>query len=447
MIRISPGSPRPRSQHVSTAWSVSQSVSLSVSLAASLAASLAVSVPALLSGCGDSHTNTLPPVPPPPGVTKKTGMTYYKDIQPIMQRSCQGCHVVGGVGPFPLTTYDEALQNAAQVSSAVVARRMPPWKPADNCQKFQNARSLGQDAIDTVYSWVADGSPAGNPADAPPNMTPNVVTLDWVDATVSPAASYTPAANLTTDYHCFVLDPKLAASRDVIGYEVTPGAKQNVHHVLLYPADAATASAQDAKTPEVGWPCYGGPGISTASTIGGWVPGSPPTKYPTNTGITLAAGQVLVMQIHYDNHHGGAWSPDQTSVKIQFAKTPVAKKATVLSVRNASFSIPSGATDYAVVGTMTTPSDGLIYGLAPHAHQLGKRLRVETADTCLIDIPSWDFNWQQFYFYDGSQGLPFPKGTQIKLTCVYDNNTASPVGWGESTTDEMCLNYFYATGP
>ena len=237
-------------------------------------------------------------------------------------------------------------------------------KPADNCQSFQNARSLGQDAIDTVYSWVADGSPAGNPADAPPNMTPNVVTLDWVDATVSPAASYTPAANLTTDYHCFVLDPKLAASRDVIGYEVTPGPNR-MCTMLLYPADAATASAQDAKTPEVGWPCYGDQEFRPHQPSVATGPRKPPTKYPTNTGITLAAGQVLVMQIHYDNHHGGAWSPDQTSVKIQFAKTPVAKKATVLSVRNASFSIPSGATDYAVVGTMTTPSDGLIYGPGP----------------------------------------------------------------------------------
>ncbi len=401
----------------------------------------------LLSGCGGSHTNTLPPLPPPEGVTKKDGMTYYKDVQPIMQRSCQGCHVTGGVGPFALTTYDEAFAKSAQVSSAVVGRRMPPWQPAENCQKFQNARALTQDAINTIYSWVADGAPAGNPADAPPNMTPNVVTLDWVDTTVAPAGSFTPAANLSTDYRCFVLDPKLAASRDVIGYEVVPGAKQNVHHVLLYPADLAAAQAQDAKTPEIGWPCFGGPGIATASTIGGWVPGSPPTKYPTNTGITLAAGQVLVMQVHYDNHHGGAWSPDQTSVKLQFAKTPVAKKASILSVKNSTFSIPPGATDYAVVGTLTAPADGYVYGLLPHAHQLGKRMRVETNNTCMIDIPSWDFNWQQFYFYENSQGMFVPKGTQIKLTCVYNNNTASAVGWGESTTDEMCLNYFYTTGP
>ena len=74
-------------------------------------------------------------------------------------------------------------------------------------------------------------------------------------------------------------------------------------------------------------------------------------------------------------------------------------------------------------------------------------MRVETPDTCMIDIPSWDFNWQQFYFYENSQGMAVKKGTPIKLTCVFDNPTTSSVTWGESTTDEMCLNYFYTTGP
>ena len=409
---------------------------------------LALTMSALCAfACGGNHASTLPPVPPPPSVTKKEGMTYYKDVQPIMQRSCQGCHVSGGVGPFPLTTYEEAFANSSPVSSAVVARRMPPWKPADNCQKFQNSRALSQDAIDTIYSWVADGAPAGNPADAPPNMTPLLVKLDWVDTTVSPSGAYTPPSSQSTDYHCFVLDPKLATDRDIIGYEVIPGAKKSVHHVLLYPADAAAAQAADAKTGEIGWPCFGGPGIKTSSTIGGWVPGSPPTKYPTNTGITLTAGQVLVMQVHYDNHHGGAWTPDQTSIRLQYSMTPVAKKAAILSVQNSSFVLPPGATSYAVVGNLTAPGDGFVYGLLPHAHQLGRRMRVETPDTCMIDIPSWDFNWQQFYFYENSQGMAVKKGTQIKLTCVFDNPTTSSVTWGESTTDEMCLNYFYTTGP
>ena len=48
-------------------------------------------------------------------------------------------------------------------------------------------------------------------------------------------------------------------------------------------------------------------------------------------------------------------------------------------------------------------------------------------------------------------------GDTVRLSCTYDNSAASqPVVngvplvptdlvWGEKTTDEMCLNYFYVT--
>ena len=34
-------------------------------------------------------------------------ITFHKDIEPILQRSCQTCHRPGGVAPMPLTNYDE----------------------------------------------------------------------------------------------------------------------------------------------------------------------------------------------------------------------------------------------------------------------------------------------------------------------------------------------------
>lgn len=398
-------------------------------------------------GCAtDDGTAMLPPPTEPPPATKKSGMTYYKDVQPILQRSCQGCHTAGGIAPFPLTTYDEARAFAAPMSGAVQARRMPPWMPAADCQHFQGARTLLQDEIDTIYSWAADGAQPGDERDAPPSMLPAVVALPWVDATLEPGADFTPAAKLTTDYHCSLLDPRLAQATDLIGYEVIPGARQQVHHVLLYPADAAEAQALDAKDAAPGWTCFGGPGTSRTGMIGAWVPGMPPINYPAGTGIQLQAGQVLVMQIHYDNHGGGAWAADRTKVRLQYARQPVSQRGQMLAVRDATFSVPPGAVNYAVETTIKAPSDMTLYGIAPHAHQAAQRIRVESPGACLIDIPRWDFSWQQLYFYDAPAGLPVKRGTQVKLTCVYNNTTTSPLRWGESTTDEMCLSYLYVTG-
>ena len=65
-------------------------------------------------------------------------------------------------------------------------------------------------------------------------------------------------------------------------------------------------------------------------------------------------------------------------------------------------------------------------------------------NNCLIDIPKWDFHWQQMFFYAGG-GLTVPKGTEVKYTCTWDNPTDRTVRWGEGTEDEMCIAFFYTT--
>ena len=42
-------------------------------------------------------------------------ITFHKDIEPILQRRCQNCHRVGGVGPMPLVTYDQVAPFAGLI--------------------------------------------------------------------------------------------------------------------------------------------------------------------------------------------------------------------------------------------------------------------------------------------------------------------------------------------
>ena len=74
---------------------------------------------------------------------------------------------------------------------------------------------------------------------------------------------------------------------------------------------------------------------------------------------------------------------------------------------------------------------------------------------CAVDIPQWNFHWQQFYYYQ--QPTKVVPGDTIHLECTFDNlqadepvingaqMTSAPLRWGEKTTDEMCLNYLYFT--
>lgn len=413
-----------------------------------LGAALLLGLSILTSGCEKKELQAPPDTTPTyPAPTKKAGMTWYKDVQPIVAVSCQGCHVAGGIGPFPLTSYDEARKVSGAVSSAVTARRMPPWMPHPDCQRFQNSRKLTQDQVDTIFSWNDDGAPLGDVSDARPAPAPPR-GLPWVDRELDAGAQYTPAQSPVDDYRCFVLDPGLTQGQDLIGYDFVPEQRQQVHHVLVFSAAMADAKKLDGAESGLGYTCFGGPKTPSPQLVAAWVPGSGATQFPAGTGIPLAAGSALVVQVHF-NTANGAPVPDRSVLKLQLARTPVGKKATIAPIVDSSFTIPQGALDYTVQPSLKLKTDVTLWGLAPHMHTLGKHIRVDVDGECMIDIPQWDFHWQQLYFYDNTDrqgsGIRIKAGARAKLSCVWDNPGGTPVEQGEGTADEMCLNYFYVT--
>jgi hypothetical protein len=243
-----------------------------------------------------------------------------------------------------------------------------------------------------------------------------------------------------------VLDPALTASKDVIGFDVVPGVARMVHHILLFTADKADAQSVDDGEAGPGWTCFGGPGTQNPEVVGGWVPGTTATKYPAGTGIRIQTGKVLVMQVHY-NMANGPPVPDRTQVKFQYATSPVPKPATIFPQAQQTFSIPPGAKGYSVTDVGSAiPAAVTVYGVIPHMHTLGRKIRAEIQNgPCLVDIPAWDFHWQASYLFKTPISAPF--GSKPVLTCTWDNPTSNPVTWGEKTTDEMCLAYYYVTVP
>jgi len=369
-------------------------------------------------------------------------LPYYGQVQALFQRNCQGCHVTGGFAPFPLETYADARAHAAAIADAVGSRRMPPWKPAEGCRPLQGARRLPDADVATLVAWATGGTPEGDPGNAV-SFSPPDGGLQWVDLTLAPDQPYAPKPSLTDDYHCFLLDPHLTSDRYLVGVDVEPGQRPLVHHVLLFATTSQDALAADAADPDPGWTCFGGPGTpGTPRLLGGWVPGTEATRFPEGTGIPLKAGEVVVMQIHY-NLAAGPGVPDSTRVQMQLAPGAVAKPAALLPFANLGFSIPAGATGYTSSVQLGSPASGVLWGVLPHMHTKGRRVTVKAGGSCLVDIPSWDFHWQQAYLF--STPVPITVGTELSLSCTWDNPTGAAVTWGEKTTDEMCLNYFYAT--
>ena len=70
-------------------------------------------------------------LPAPVVAQEADGVTFTKDIVPILQRSCQQCHRPNGVAPMPLVTYEDVQPHAMAMMRRTGIRdrqgTMPPW--------------------------------------------------------------------------------------------------------------------------------------------------------------------------------------------------------------------------------------------------------------------------------------------------------------------------------
>jgi mono/diheme cytochrome c family protein len=70
--------------------------------------------------------------------------TFNKDVLPIVQKNCQGCHRPGEAAPFSLLTYESARPWAKAIKAAVVSRKMPPWQADPKFGHFLNDPRLSK---------------------------------------------------------------------------------------------------------------------------------------------------------------------------------------------------------------------------------------------------------------------------------------------------------------
>jgi hypothetical protein len=88
-----------------------------------------------------------------------TKVTWNREIAPIVQARCAGCHARGGSSTIPLTTYEEARPWAASIKEEVLTRRMPTWKAARGYGDFANDPSLSPFEIALIAAWADGGAP------------------------------------------------------------------------------------------------------------------------------------------------------------------------------------------------------------------------------------------------------------------------------------------------
>ncbi|MEZ4296892.1 MAG: monooxygenase [Polyangiaceae bacterium] len=407
--------------------------------------------------------------------TPEGAVSYQAAVRPILEARCTSCHHDGGPAPFSMEYNAAEWEDGAPawVGSAVSAvedGRMPPWLPSGDCRDLAYPRSLTDDEKSTLLAWRDGGFPEGDPASYPgPMKVDTPPELGAPDLVLTPDEAYTPSTDEPDDYRCFILPADFIEETWMTASTILPGDTQMVHHVLLYlipPESVASIEGIDSDDPGPGYTCFGGPGSSSLTTLGGWVPGSVTEPLPDGAAMIIPAGSKIVMQIHYNTLalNGGDPPADKSTAQIWTAKEKPVNRVESLPMAHLGMKIPAGEEASVQERLFEMPVDGSIIALTPHMHLLGTQIQatIEPAaeePACLIDIPRWDFHWQQSYGLTDTSVIAAKKGDKVRLRCTYDNSAANQpiiggtpkvpedVTWGEGTLDEMCLLYVMTMVP
>jgi hypothetical protein len=389
--------------------------------------------------------------------TNPSPVTFTKDVAPVLEKNCQGCHRPGEAAPFSLLTYEQARPWAKAMKEAVLLKKMPPWFADSHYGKFSNDRSLSQKEIDTLVAWSDAGAPQGDPKDMPP---PANFVEGWripkPDVVFEMPNTFEVPATGTVEYQYIVVPSGFTEDKWVRFSEARPGNRQLVHHIIAFIREPGSKWLKDAQpgvpfVPKKNKDGEKDEGGRAGDFLAGYAPGTMPVELAPGQAKLVKAKSDIVFQMHYTaNGHAGT---DRSKVGVVFATEPPKERVFTLAAGKGDFKIPPGDPNYKVDSEFEMGTQVKLISLLPHMHLRGKdfeyRVVYPTGETeTILSVPRYSFSWQLSYY--PVKPIVLTKGTKIECTAHYDNSPNNPsnpdatkeVAWGDQSWDEMMIGFF-----
>ena len=231
----------------------------------------------------------------------------------------------------------------------------------------------------------------------------------------------------TEGYYC----ARMTLDKSVTASAFRAVAPVGTHHTLLTLAD-------DNSQPDGVSKCSSG--SNGARNILGTGVGESELKLPEGVGMTLKAGQQLLLNLHLFN------VTDKTLTGLSGTLVKMVDPASVkFSAEEAmagtvSLNIPAGGPT-TQKGECTITHDSTIFAVGPHMHQLGVHLKAVAHSSMLGEVllydGAYDFDNPELRYLP--KEVPMKAGDKVQVECTYQNDTGKTVMFGDSSKAEMCF--------
>ncbi len=401
-----------------------------------------------------------------PGIeleSRQSADESFKQIAHIVQQHCGDCHYEDGPAPFALDDYASVAKRGTQIVEVLQSQYMPPWLPAESDFPFKNSRRMPPEAIQVIADWVkADKSGVATKSNqallssakdfAVESAAGKTNRTGWQLGTPDLIVELPEAFSLAADgpevFWNFVLPVNTQETKYVRTAEIMPGNPRAVHHIIGQIDRTGTAQRKQASLGQNG---FEGMEFEQGEILQGqsmlWTPGKVASEGHPGTAWRLDVNTDILLQLHM--FPTGKPEEIRPKVGLYFADAQPTTFPVSLMLEAPEIDIPAGADDYAVSDEILLPVDVQLLSVYPHAHYVGKSVRViaklpDGTMRTLLQIDEWDFNWQDEYVF--AEPVALPHGTTVQMEFVYDNSDRNPLNpnsppkrivVGNQTTDEM----------
>ena len=394
-------------------------------------------------------------------------VTFHKDIEPILQRSCQNCHKPESVAPISLITYQQtrpwarAMKNRTSIGPQQGI--MPPWYVEKNIgiQDYKNDPSLSDKEIAMIAAWADNGAPRGNPADGPPLLDlntnkwtigePDLITVlgditvkgdapDWWGEGETVLVGNTEDRYVAAvEYREFNDVDPAARARDTVGGRFV------IHHLLFSTQVVGEDGEQDearAREATTVWPVHE---VGRNADI-----------FDEKAGRLLAANTSAVTRsVHL--HSNGRDTTAHLEIAWKFhprGYEPTLKRRARRGLADSvNIDIRPELADQELHAYTVLQTHQKLTTFEPHLHGPGARMCLEAIWGSHIETltcAGYDHSWVRTYEYADHAAPLLPKGTILHIVGFMDNtavnrNIPDPRNW-QGSGNRSVTNMFLDLG-